>query len=550
MIEFLTGWAGLILGFSGLIFVHELGHFALAKWNGVRVYVFSLGMGPYIFSFTYKGTVYALSLIPIGGYVKLMGQDDLNPNSGATPDPHDYRNKRAGQKAAILAAGAGFNIILTIAIFTFCYFVGMDMDVASIGNIMPDSALAEAIVKTPTGDVPAGLAEGTKILKVNGIPVKNQFEAMLQVTGKSEDSYIIMEVDRPPPMNIVYVKPKKEKTRGATGIGLETYYARENFYLGFSTGENVCVVKLSDTTVGAAEKAGLKVNDIIKRINGQALTRTEDLSNIVRASKGATLEFDIVSHEKSGEKEGKISITPILNKDEGVYQVGVVPGLVQRVTAIDETSKAYEKGLRTGFYFLRFQPTDEHWNAAGTHRVYSTGNLYWKQDIFDDKETEHSCELSGLSPDATGLFVVQKISRTYPYKAEGGFWDALSVGWTDTYHFGASVFTVVRGMFSGNVGMGAISGPGGIAKAMYHVASSSALIKFLWFLGFISLNLGVMQFIPIPLLDGWHLLMVFVEKIKGSPVAPKILEISQVVGMVIVGSLLLYATYNDFLRKM
>ena len=76
--ELLAGWAGLILGFSGLIFIHELGHFLLAKWNGVKVYVFSIGMGPYIVSYTYNGTVYALSLIPMGGYVKMMGQDDLN----------------------------------------------------------------------------------------------------------------------------------------------------------------------------------------------------------------------------------------------------------------------------------------------------------------------------------------------------------------------------------------------------------------------------------------------------------------------------------------
>ncbi len=545
MFEFLAGWAGLILGFSGLIFIHELGHFTLAKWNGVRVYVFSLGMGPYLFSFTHNGTVYALSLIPIGGYVKLMGQDDLNPAAGATPDPHDYRNKRAGQKAAILAAGAGFNIILTIAIFTVCYFVGMDMDVASVGNITPDSALADAIVKTPNGDQPAGLTEGTKILAVNGIPVKNQFEAMLQVSGKSEDNYIILHVDRAPPMDLVYVKPKKDKTLGATGIGLTPYSARENYYLGFSAKENVYAAGFADNSV--AQKAGLKTNDIIKRINGVAISRKDELINIVRGSKGAKLDFEV----DSGNKEGTtVSITPAVNEKTGAYQVGVMSGEIFRVTQVDETSMAAKKGLKVGDYFIGFQPTDLHWNAAGTRQVFTKGTLVWKHNIFDDKEVRQEAELSGLSTEPSGLFVVQESSRLYPYKAEGGFWDALSVAWTDTYHFGSSVFTVVRGMFTGDVGPGAISGPGGIAKAMYHVASSSAFVKFLWFLGFISLNLGVMQFIPIPLLDGWHLLMVAVEKLKGSPVAPKILEISQVIGIVIVGSLLLYATYNDFLRKM
>ena len=124
MTNLLAGWTGLILGFSGLIFVHELGHFILAKWNRVRVHVFSLGMGPYLASFTFRGTVYVLSLIPIGGYVKMLGQDDLNPNAPPSRDKHDYRNKRPGQKAAILAAGAIFNLLFALLAFALCYWIG------------------------------------------------------------------------------------------------------------------------------------------------------------------------------------------------------------------------------------------------------------------------------------------------------------------------------------------------------------------------------------------------------------------------------------------
>src|SRR5205814_8618984 len=108
--DWLNGMVGMVLGFSGLIFIHELGHFLLAKWNGVRVYVFSLGMGPYLFSFTWRGTVYVLSMIPIGGYVKMMGQDDMNANLATNKDESDYRNKRPAQKAAILAAGPIYNL--------------------------------------------------------------------------------------------------------------------------------------------------------------------------------------------------------------------------------------------------------------------------------------------------------------------------------------------------------------------------------------------------------------------------------------------------------
>src|ERR1700709_43411 len=104
--ELLAGWAGLVLGFSGLIFIHELGHFLLAKWNGVRVHVFSIGMGPYLISFTHNGTIYALSRVPVGGYVRMLGQADLDADLTENKNPADSRNKRPGQKAAILAAGA------------------------------------------------------------------------------------------------------------------------------------------------------------------------------------------------------------------------------------------------------------------------------------------------------------------------------------------------------------------------------------------------------------------------------------------------------------
>ena len=548
MMEYLMGWTGLILGFSGLIFIHELGHFALAKWNGVRVYVFSLGMGPYIFSFTYKGTVYALSLIPIGGYVKMMGQDDLNPTSDSTPDPHDYRNKRPGQRAAILAAGAAFNIILTIVIFTVCYLHGMDMDVPMIGNVSPDTPLAHATIKTPTGDQKANLQEGTRILAVNGILVKNQFEAMLQVSGNPKGKDIILRVDRPAPDDLVYVSPEKDQLLGATGIGLNPYWEREKFFLGFATKDNVYAAVIQDKK--PADIAGLKPNDIIKRVNGQPVEREEDLTNAIRGSEGKKIDLDIVRKDEATHKDNEmtLSIVPKIDEKTGRYQLGVGMGLLQRVTQVDAHSQAAKAGVKPGDYFQSFQPEEEKWDDSGTRHLYSKGTLRWKQDQFDEKETVKSAELTGLSAGGEGPFVIEKRAKTYLYHAEGGFWDALSVGWTDTVHFGASVFTVLKGIFTGDVGAGALSGPGGIAKAMYSVASSQAFVKFMWFLGFISLNLGVLQFVPIPLLDGWHLLMVFVEKIKGSPVAPKILEISQVIGIVIVGSLLLFATYNDFLR--
>ena len=148
MMQNVWGWIGLLAGFSGLVFVHELGHIAFAKWNGVTVQVFSIGMGPYLFSFTYKGTCYAFSMIPMGGYVKMLGQDDMNADTASTKSSGDFRNKRPGQRAAILVGGAFFNVLLTIVLFALCFYRGTDFISPRLGNISAEqSAFARDAVR-------------------------------------------------------------------------------------------------------------------------------------------------------------------------------------------------------------------------------------------------------------------------------------------------------------------------------------------------------------------------------------------------------------------
>jgi regulator of sigma E protease len=545
MVDFITGWAGLILGFSGLIFIHELGHFVLAKWNGVRVYVFSLGMGPYIFSFTWRGTVYALSLIPIGGYVKLMGQDDLNPNSEPSKDNSDYRNKRPGQKAAILAAGAAFNLAFTIVAFTICYGVGMYVEPPIIGNISPGSKLAEALEK-PTDKslnemVPAKLQKGDRILEVNQVPVKTFLEAMLQISGTPNDSMLELKVERQPAESgdiaLVYVKTKKDEKLGASSIGLEKYSEKVKLPLGFSTFD---VIGLSDKPMSGrpAAEAGLLKGDEIISVNNEPIRETIQLTNMINGSEGKELVFKI--RRKGDEKT--INVTPKIAAGEDKYRMGAAVGPVKRrVSEIDQTSEVYKAGLREGHLIVGFKPDDA--NAE----VWTRGTIMWQErDLGLDDKTKPKTAVVTI-PEAGKLAWEVERPKQQKYKAET-IGAAIATAWDDTVRFSGSVFTVIRGLITRDISTNAMSSFVGIGGVMYTVASTQTPLNFLWFLGFISLNLGVLQFVPIPLLDGWHLLMVAIEKLKGSPVAPKIQEAFQYVGLFIVGSLLLLATYNDISR--
>ena len=546
------GWAGLILGFSGLIFVHELGHFILAKWNGVRVYVFSLGMGPYLFSFTWNGTVYALSMIPIGGYVIMMGQDDMNANLASNKDTSDYRNKRPGQKAAILAAGAAFNLIFTICVFTVCYGVGMDVEPPRIGTIIPGRPLADAKI-WPNGSkesLPANLQKGDLILEVNSVPVKTFVEAQLQISGTPQNEELFLKVERQPPgsanVQLVTVKTKHDNAFGASSIGLDHYKYKMELPLGFKT-EDAMVVDDFDSLKNAKEvkeepayTAGLRNGDVLVRIEDPKSAipsaNVSELDDVVLAcarSEGHEITFVVLRDGKT--KDFKLS--PIKDPKRDLWIVGLPMIQRRKVVDIDEQSEAYAKGLRVGHFVRGLEP--ENPNAD----VWKKGVLYWKKGA-DDKDI---LTMDLNVPEQGKLAFTQERDSSVFYKATS-VGEAISTAWDDTLRFSGSVFAVLRGLFTRDISTDALSGAVGIGGAMFRVARTQTFINFMWFLGFISLNLGVLQFVPIPLLDGWHLLMVLIEKLKGSPVAPRIQEAFQYVGLFIVGGLLLLATYNDIRR--
>ena len=132
-------WAALGLGL--VIFFHEMGHFAVAKWCNVNVERFSIGFGPVLFSRKWGETEYALSLIPFGGYVKMLGQDDADPsqltNEQIAEDPRSYLAKNVWQRMAIISAGVIMNVI-TAVMFVGCAFaIGVDLPPNVIGEARP-----------------------------------------------------------------------------------------------------------------------------------------------------------------------------------------------------------------------------------------------------------------------------------------------------------------------------------------------------------------------------------------------------------------------------
>jgi regulator of sigma E protease len=130
-----------LLGLGLVIFIHELGHFAVAKWCGVKVERFSIGFGPVILKYTQGETEYALSLVPFGGYVKMLGQDDADPSQQTddrlTRDPRSYTSKTVLQRMAIISAGVFNNMVSAVLFFILAFLFGVTYEPAVVGNVAP-----------------------------------------------------------------------------------------------------------------------------------------------------------------------------------------------------------------------------------------------------------------------------------------------------------------------------------------------------------------------------------------------------------------------------
>jgi regulator of sigma E protease len=283
-------------------------------------------------------------------------------------------------------------------------------------------------------------------------------------------------------------------------------------------------------------------------INDEPMVLPQDMILAGPKTEGKPAKF--VFRRQDGTEYTK-TITAIMDPKEKKYIFGIPQKQLQLITEIDPNSEAAKKGLQKGYYVWRFESTEEDWDKTGDH-LWKKGNIRYSKSWdtpLDPKTIDKETQLAEVTvpPASSGALTYHTQYIYDEFYQSPTFGDALSMAWADTVRNSTSVFTVLRGLFTGDVSVNALSGPAGIGQLVYR-AGNEPFFKYLFILGLISLNLGVLQFVPIPLLDGWHLLMVLIEKLKGSPVAPKIQEAFQYVGIFLVGGLILLATYNDIGR--
>lgn len=351
-----TIWPYLLLaiGFSLVIFVHELGHFLAAKWAGVRVERFAIGFGKELVGFTRGETRYSLNFLPLGGYVKMLGQEDFVVDKSGElkvkDDPTSFTNKSVGKRMVIVTAGVVMNLIFAAVALTIVAMVGKYEAPAVVGDVLPDS---------PAGN--AGLQTGDRIVAINGKPVETFLGIKAKVTLSDTDEVLVLDVirDGKPVIPKPEIKPEfkeaaKERQLGfAQGMGLRVM--RSSLFLNDEPSEDELHDndKFALVIVDGKDVACKGLGQLQRAVNNARGGPVEVIVRRPKDPKSLTLEqqlgadADVASVEQRVRVRAKWSATPSIPGDRSTNSL---LGLVPRLTVLLVTpEKSLDKaGVKMG----------------------------------------------------------------------------------------------------------------------------------------------------------------------------------------------------------
>lgn len=450
MLDFLYSIFGFLLALGILVAVHEFGHFWVARTLGIKVLKFSVGFGRAIWSHTAKdGTIYSLGAIPLGGYVKMLDENEVDV---AEEDlPRAFNRQPIWKRMLVVLAGPMFNFLFAIAAYSLVFAGGMEGLSPVIGKVVEGSVAQSD-----------GFRSGDLLLSVDGRKLNTWQEQRLYLFSKALARKTVQyevqtsdgrKVTRD--LNLAKVPMSKIDARLVTdGIGFIGWYP--------------IVPPLIDQVVDAkpAFVAGLKKGDLITAIDGEKIATWDDVIRLISAAPGRQLKLDVFRNGYS----------------ESVF---VTPAIVM------------EGDRKIGRIGISVQPVDVPADRIVTVNYGLLESLY--------RGTETTWMMSVLTLRMLAKMVTLEISSKN------------------------------------------ISGP--ITIAQY--AGKSAQIgfsSFLLFLAIVSVSLGVLNLLPIPILDGGHLLYFSIEAITRKPVSEKVMIWGQQVGILLLFLLMSLAVYNDLGR--
>ncbi len=603
--------AMVVLGIGLVIFVHELGHFLAARLCKVRVDVFSLGFGPRLFGWRRGATLYQLALLPLGGYVRMAGEER---EDGRAPAPDELHAKSVGQRFFIYSGGVLMNVVFALVVFPIILATGVPMLEPVVGSTTPGGPAWHA-----------GVPAGSRVLAVNGHDVLGFLNIPPEVAlGPSEETTLsVLEPGAAQPRTYV-MKPEYSTAMGGYTIGINPPLDREAsievepdsaaWKAGLRTGDRLLSVagapaglsidrQLDFATresgplelrylrvtldeqgresgreertaridpqpfsaraspiLGVAplltrvadlrssermQRLGLEKDDRLVSVNGMPILREYDLLLAL----DSPLPTRVLEIQRGGETR-RLELPPLQRAEALALfdEIALGPDMASNRVSVRNQSAAAEAGVQDGDRIVavaghpiaRFDELQPLIKQAGSANAL---DVVVKR-VQDGVERELSFS---IRPRALALSYGLALEQAnYVYQAASPS-QAVLVGFRSSFKFLAESWLTLRRILTGQVSGDNVGGIITIG-VVSHSWAGQGLAKLLFFLCMLSMNLAFLNVLPIPVLDGGHLFFLLIEKVKGSPVSERVLSYSQIVGIVLIVSLMVYVTFNDIQR--
>lgn len=513
-----------ILFLGPLVFFHELGHFLFARLFGVRVEVFSIGFGPKLFKKKFGDTEYAVSAIPLGGYVKMFGDDPFTKDEIPESERHhSFTHQGKFARFWIVMGGPLANFILAFCIFFSLLISGERIPEIKLGAFPADSSIYKA-----------GLRTGDILLKVNDTDVYNPTDLMVEGKGEIK-SITVKRADQ-----VVALPVDFRGDKFFEDVMKYPPFLRKPFLIDSN----------SHRYVMSFEKDKVNLKDSIEEMS----TRT----NIKSAYLYPVLPDQDISSEnlkidmKSG-IEVPLNFTDLKSMLVGFDEKGFKT-IDLMVRSVNMNSPADKTGIRENDVFISLEG----------EKVYSFEDLRTRLQTIEKKDVTVEIWNKGqvkklvVTPDVTqqegktlrllGVYSYIEVQKTnFVHTKSKGLFGSIKYSVIRTWD---SVKKTIDGfvkLLTNQISLKTIGGPLAIGKVA-HDSFNTSLSYFFQLMALISVNLGVINLFPIPVLDGGHILFIALELINGGPLSRRKMEIAQQVGLSILLMLMVGAIFNDVSR--
>jgi regulator of sigma E protease len=538
-----------VLMLGVLIFVHELGHFLVAKWFDVKVLRFSLGFGPPIgigrwkLAFRRGETEYVAAWFPLGGYVKMVGE---TPQDGETVEGEEvlapgeehraFNRKPVWQRLLVLFAGPGMNLLLPVLVFVGVLAVGMPRQAPVVGTVEPSSP-AERV----------GMQVGDRVLAVAGEPVRWWDDVEDGIRGRA-GATVPLRIERDGEARDVALPIE-------TRAGLDAYGSSAQVgFAGLAHSRLAAVVGVVDDEAPVMGTA-LRSGDVVRSVDGEPV---EDWSQFAARYAAARGEARLGVERLGADAEAPESLAVTVPALGSVDALGVVAATVL-VAQVSPDAPAERAGLAAGDLIVAvdgrpvgsFASFSELVRASGGRAlelVYARGGERREVRIQPERKeadtgfgipeerwligiTAHAAAVPGAMATEQVRNPLQSVPRAV----------GMTADLTRTFLGGFAR------LVTGEVSRKQLAGPIGIAQ-IAHKAFESGWQTYLSTLVLISINLAILNLLPIPVLDGGQALLITVEGIKRSPLSLRTREIVQQVGVTFLLMLMALAFWNDLSR--